>query len=302
VTAIAGFNCIDGVVVAADSEETYGTDDKVYTHKLFPFARPTCRACVAGAGSGYLIDYAKEKIIAAIDEGLKSTKEVETAMSRILDGLYRNEFKHFPVDSASHLTIQLLVGVQFVIVSPLDSSVWMEPALFECQSNLVTRVKQQQARIFGAGELLKELGAHFADWGLTAALAEWASIYLIHDAKRRFTGVGGRTQTFRMMQDGSYVDRAGSDGPQKEQILEKLSRIQQLLTLSLCPALTDDKAKDLVDAGKKWLVQARRDIQKIESERGKIKLNKVIIYDRGIKKMIRQISRQPISQKSESEK
>ena len=194
-TAIAGFNCIAGVVVSADTEVTYG-NDKVYTHKLFPFVRQSWRACIAGSGCGYLIDNAKEKIIAAIGAGLKNTNEAEDALKTILNGLYRNECKQSPVSSPSELGRQLLVAVQFV--SELDGSLWMEPALFECQSNLVTRVQQRQSRVFGVGELLKELGAHFADWGLTAPLAEWASIYLIHDAKRRFGGVGGRTHTFRM--------------------------------------------------------------------------------------------------------
>jgi hypothetical protein len=289
VTAIAGFNCIDGVVISADTEETYGSD-KVYTHKLFPFVRPAWRACVAGSGSGYLIDYAKEKIVAAIEAGLKNTNEVESSLGQILDGLYRNEFKQFPVASPSELGIQLLVAVQFV--SELDGSVWMEPALFECQSNLVTRVKQRQSRVFGVGELLKELGAHFADWGLTAALAEWASIYLIHDAKRRFGGVGGRTHTFRMMQNGEYVDRPGADIPQKEQIFETLARTQQLLTISLSPAVSDDKSKDFLDAVKKWVGDARREIKKLERQRGKIKHNQIVIHDRALKKMMRKLREQ----------
>lgn len=70
-TAIAGFNCIDGVVLAADSEETFDGGNKVFMHKLFPFTRPTWRACVAGSGTGYLIDYAKDKIIAAIHASLE---------------------------------------------------------------------------------------------------------------------------------------------------------------------------------------------------------------------------------------
>ena len=51
-TAIAGFNCADGVVISADSEETY-TDNKVYTHKLFPVVGAHWKAGVAGAGLGY---------------------------------------------------------------------------------------------------------------------------------------------------------------------------------------------------------------------------------------------------------
>jgi hypothetical protein len=294
-TAIAAFNCIDGVVLAADSEETYNTDDKIYTHKLFPFVRPTSRICIAGAGNGYLIDYAKEKIIAAIDAGLKTANDTEISLIDILNGLYTKEFKQFPVASPSELAIQLLVAVQFV--SKLDASVWMEPALFQCQSNLVTRVKQNESRIFGIGELLTELGAHFAEWGLTAALAHWASIYLIHDAKRRFGGVGGRTHTFRLMMDGTYVDGPRLDVVRAEQVLENLAKIQLLLTLSLSPAVTDDKSKDFLDAVRKWVGDARREIKNLERQRGKLKHNRVVIHDRAMKKMIRKFSMSPPPQK-----
>jgi len=68
VTAIIGFNCVDGVVLAADTEEVYGeSHDKAYAHKLFPAERKNANLCVAGAGPGYLIDYAKDQIVAALE-------------------------------------------------------------------------------------------------------------------------------------------------------------------------------------------------------------------------------------------
>src|SRR5690349_6732935 len=118
-TAIAGFNCSNGVVIAADSEESYGLDAKVYSHKLFPFERPTWRLCVAGAGSAYLIDYAKDQIVKEIESGANSPDDFERALRTVLEGLYKNEFKHFPVNERRELTIQLLVSAQFI--SDLDN-------------------------------------------------------------------------------------------------------------------------------------------------------------------------------------
>jgi hypothetical protein len=160
-TAIAGFTCQDGVVIAAETEESYA-DNKVYTHKLFPFVRATWRLGVAGAGSGYLIDYAKDKIAEALDAGgITNTVKFRASLEKILAGLYRKEFKVFPLKSRH---IQLLVSVQFS--NPVDSTRWLDPALFECQSNLVTIIKQQKSSVLGTGELVKELAVQFADWGL----------------------------------------------------------------------------------------------------------------------------------------
>lgn len=304
-TAIAGFNCSDGVVLAADTEESFGDRDKAYNYKLFPIVRPAWRLAVTGAGHAYLIDYAKEQIIKALETGgINTPDEFEHSLKVILDGLYRNEFSHYPVNVSSDLNIQLLVAAQ--LVSNLDSSIWWEPALFECQSNLVTKVKRRQGRVFGAGELLKELASGFAYWGLDAELAEWASIYLIHDAKRRYTGVGGRTHTFRMMDDGTYRDRPGKDVHLKEEVFETFNYIVQLLVLSLSPSLSDAKAKDLVDAAKKWVSGARLDIKQMEVEREKLRHNRITINSREMQKLMRKL-RNPIriklsaSQKSEPE-
>jgi hypothetical protein len=104
------------------------------------------------------------------------------------------------------------------------------------------------------------------------------------------------------MQDGTFIDRVGSDTPQKEQILESLARINLLLALSLAPSLGDSKAKDLVATARNWFHVARKEILRIEKQRGKTKHTKVVIYDREMNKMIRQLSKRSAPQKTEPEK
>ena len=134
-TAIAAFVCSDGLVMAADTEETY-PENKVYTFKLFPFEREGKRLCVAGSGIGYLIDYAKDEIASALDSGITNVADFEKRLREIMQKLYRSDFKLYPADRDSDRQIQLLVGAQFVDES--NSSTWLAPSLFECQSNLVT--------------------------------------------------------------------------------------------------------------------------------------------------------------------
>ena len=307
-TAIAGFNCVDGVVLAADSEETYG-DLKMYAHKLFPFERDTWRVGIAGAGPSYFIDYAKDKIIAALHGEIRDENDFHDSVSKILDGLYKNEFKRYPSEKPTDLVMQLLVGVQFLNQS--DSS-WTSPALFECQSNLVTKVKLGQSRVFGMGEFIKELGVQFADWKLTAELAEWACICVIYEAKRRFGGVGGKTHVFRMMKDGTWADRLGQGIPETEVILEILPKIHQLIAFSISPLVSDSKSRDLLDAVKRWLAAARRELKDLEVRRRKQKFRIIDIRDRELDKMMKYIAKlqadesdpeptQSASQKSEPE-
>jgi hypothetical protein len=97
-TAIAAFHCNDGIVLAADTEETYQQENKAYSHKLFPVERPQRNLCVAGSGMGYLIDYAKDKIVSAVDSAITNDAEFEIRLISILDKLYREEFRLYPVD------------------------------------------------------------------------------------------------------------------------------------------------------------------------------------------------------------
>jgi hypothetical protein len=235
--------------------------------------------------------------------GISSNDEFEVSLGRILDDLYKKEFKRFPVTSPSELRIQLLVSVQFVDQHGTPpQKAWMEPALFECQSNLVTKINPMRARVLGTGELLKELGDQFANWGLVTTLAEWASMYIIHDAKRRFGGVGGRTHTFAMLTDGTHRDRMDTEMLQAEMIFDVSAKINQLLILSLAPTLDDDKAKDFLDAARKWFTDARRDLKNMQRARGKAKYRSVAINSREMKKFIRRLTTPVTPKKSEPEK
>src|SRR5580658_3013723 len=210
-TALAGFNCRDGVVIAADTEESYsGGVDKAYAHKLFPAERPNSRLCVAGSGNGYLIDYANEQIVSALDSGIKTVAEFQSSLKKTLDEMYQTKFNLYPVGSPSELAIQLLVAVQFS--NEATAPIWDRPTLFECQSNLVTVIgKTKHSCVLGAGELLKETGIQLTGWGMDTKLAEWASFYLIHQAKRRYGGVGGKTHVFTMRSDGTFTYNRGTN-------------------------------------------------------------------------------------------
>jgi hypothetical protein len=295
-TAIVGFTCRDGLVIASDTEESYG-EVKAYTHKLFPSERPRARLCIAGAGIGYLIDYVNERVVDALDSRITTVSAFRASLVEILEKLYENKFHHYPVESEAELRIQLLIGVQFA--SDATPPVWTHPALFECQASLVTPIgRTKRSCILGVGEVLKQTGIEFAGWGLTVSLAEWASIYLIHEAKRRLGGVGGNTHTFVMRTDGTFSYGLGKNIMEKEALLQAFARTNQLFMLSLDPSVPDSRAKDFVDAGVKWLRDARRVMQKLEREGSKVK-PPIEIRSGEIEKIMRKIARRSASQRSE---
>jgi hypothetical protein len=301
VTAIAAFQCSDGLVMAADTEETY-PDNKVYTFKLFPFDREGKRLCVAGSGIGYFIDYAKDQIASALDSGVTNVADFEKRLRLIMREAYKKDFNLYPVDHQSERQIQLLVGVQFTDES--NASSWLPPTLFECQSNLVTVLTNpaQRGRILGTGMLLNETAVQFSNWGLNVKLAELVSFHIMHEAKRRLAGVGGKTHIFTMRNDGTFGYYRGKHLAEVEAVLTGFTGISQLLLLALEPSVSDSKANDFLDTAKKWIKDARRYLTKVEQ--GKITSPTVVtMQSREIKKMMRRLRsvRPSIVQKSKLE-
>lgn len=299
-TAIAAFICSDGLVMAADTEESY-PENKVYTFKLFPFEREGKRLCVAGSGIGYLIDYAKDEIANALDSGIANVIEFEKRLREIMHKLYRSDFRLYPVDHDSERQIQLLVGVQFVDES--NSSEWLTPVLFECQSNLVTIPKNpaQRARILGTGELLQETARQFSHWGLDVELAERVCLYIMYEAKRRIAGVGGKTHIFTMRSDGRHGYYRGKHIGEEEAVLAGFNGVTQLLLLALEPSLPSTKADDFISTAAKWLKEARRYLTKVEQ--GKVVNPSVItMQNKEISKLMRRLRNPRVIKPSASQK
>ncbi len=300
-TAIAAFQCSDGVVMAADTEETY-QDEKAYTFKLFPVEREGKRLCVAGAGLGYLIDYAKDEIISALDSGINNAVAFEKRLREIMRELYQRDFALFPVDQESDRRIQLLVGVQFT--EEQKASSWLRPSVFECQSNLVTVLTNpaQRGRILGAGELLKETALQFSNWGLDVELAERVCLYVMYEAKRRLAGVGGKTHIFTMRSDGRFGYYRGKHIGEEEAVLAAFNGITQLLLFALEPSVSDRKANDFVNTARKWIRDARRYLARVEQ--GKVpNLSSITIQNSEISKLMRRLRsiERSASRKSEPE-
>ena len=62
VTAIVGFNYLDGVLMLADTEESLGEGAKSECDKLYRFSFPGGTVIAGGAGDSHLIDCANQEM------------------------------------------------------------------------------------------------------------------------------------------------------------------------------------------------------------------------------------------------
>lgn len=222
-TIAAGFVCTDGIVLCADTQESYG-EDKAYVYKLVPMTGKNWVATVAGAGTGYLVDYANDKILDALDGIPPGTDAaaLRAIWEKLFKELYAGEFHLYPAALESK-QIQMLIGL-------CDKS-QSKTYLFSVDSTLVRQISKE--RVIGAGELLKNLAESFQRMKLTVSQATWIAMYLVWEAKQRFSEVGGETLVLSIHSSGLMRPERIWDIAEKERFLKRVDLFRNQLLACL---------------------------------------------------------------------
>jgi hypothetical protein len=259
-TVAVGMICKDGVVVASDSEETY-QDTRADTNKVEMLDSEHIQAVFAGAGIGYFVDHVRNRIWKMLAT-LPPINTVEDKLSEIMVDLYQKEFRYYPTSDPTHKSISLLLAVR---VGP--KSVDYSPMLFSVDSTLVERV--QRCRLVGTEEL-KDEAEELQRLDVFSNQGRMAALYIVWQTKVRFTGVGGKTQSWSLDKRGKFEGIKGWNTPEIEKMFERIRRMQHMLIMGLDnQARSDDYfSKDL-----KWIAMTmrttRRQMAKIDKDWGK---------------------------------
>lgn len=229
-TIAAGFICTDGIVLGADTKESYESDH-TYVRKLEIIQEGDCRAAIVGSGESYPVDYIVPKIKEAIKANLKTTGNVQESLSGLMAEIYSSDAmtaypKSYPT---SHQT-QFLVAVR-----SLDSV----NALFLVNSSLVSRV-EDGARVIGYG-LMQNMADELSSLNLTVKQASTAAMFLIYETKRRHSFVGGVTHFYTLTSTGLTDVPTTWDQPSREALLNDLRILYYRLVLIVA---TPDVAKN----------------------------------------------------------
>jgi hypothetical protein len=213
-TIAIGFVAKDGIVLAVDTKESYGTDDHTYVDKLSMLESGSdCQVGMAGSGTGYLIDYIVPRIRNMISEQSVWTLELFTlSLENLMAEIYASDaVNSFPHSSATDLYCDILLAIQFV---------QERPALFVIHSSLVTQIIDQPI-VIGYGPM-QEMANEMYSLNLSVAQASTAALYLIHDAKRRYGAAGGVVHIFKLFGNRSYDFERTWDQPARESLFNDL--------------------------------------------------------------------------------
>jgi len=209
-TIAAGFVVPDGIILAADTKESYGENDHTYINKIevdwhtFPSAqsRPKTQSAyiaIVGSGDGYLIDHITGQIKRIFHETADSDMEVfGKALSELMPCLYASPaFTAYPHSDITDLYTQFLIAVRLNNRQPAT--------LFETNSSLVNEVLHNSLRIIGCGTM-KETANELIMPDLSRDSmydAKVAALYLIYEAKRHYSSVGGLTHIYHLPHPGA---------------------------------------------------------------------------------------------------
>ncbi|PYX96553.1 MAG: hypothetical protein DMG63_16845, partial [Acidobacteria bacterium] len=111
-TIAAGLFSIDGVVLAADTKESYG-EVHTYVDKLESVSTEYCNGAIAGSGDGYLLDYVTPCVLNLMRSKITTSGEFEDQLRELMVTLYQSPaVKSYPIDKSSDLYTQFLVATK----------------------------------------------------------------------------------------------------------------------------------------------------------------------------------------------
>jgi 20S proteasome alpha/beta subunit len=191
-TIAIGLRSNDGIVLAADSQETLAGYIKGETGKIktIIFASGTVLAIVGSGHSDY-IETATEKVSDGIGE-LKNFPDIKNRLEENLLAFFDKHLARFPENERP--AVDLLIGMS------------MRPSLFALFHYSGTAFYTVSQKAIGAGILLANgLLSDFASGELNVDESASIAVYILSKVKRRVDTCGGFTDLVALRTNGDFA-------------------------------------------------------------------------------------------------
>lgn len=212
-TAIVGFNCLNGVMMMADTEETTSNFTKSTCDKLYRFIFPLGAVITGGAGSGHLIDCANQELHQTFAKGIPKPD------NQPLDGeIVRNALNDFAANFYAKTTAQdLTASLEMLIAVNISKK---ETLLFRWLGNRVLYINPNRHDVIGSGAV--QIHPMLQEFKLTptADVALFCGIRMMSHAKRIIQGVGGKTEAVMLLHDGASMYYGTGNTEKIEKLVE----------------------------------------------------------------------------------
>ena len=247
VTLIVGLRCTDGVVLAADTEEstayTRGRTRKLLTRT---FANDAVVA-IAGAGSGDLIDSAVEQIFEMVDTSKpKNIADLKALIRQALLRFYRQEVRNYPTRDPLDTVVDLICAIR----APAPDKHF---ALYKASGPVISSVSG--FAVLGSGAVMRHVLEELYQPTIAVQRGVALVLHLLSLGKRYVTGVGGDSHIVTLTADGMPVQEPIGEIRIKERYLDGFNRLVGELLLhfpdrSIMPrSFTEAMERLTTDAG-----------------------------------------------------
>jgi hypothetical protein len=197
VTIIAGFQCADGILLCADSEQGTSQVTKSQTSKsrLFQLGRATI--AIGGAGDGALIDYAVQELIQhLLTQPSLELNTLGDVLNRYASRLFRGHIRPYAGFSS-----EFIPEVAFLVAIEIGG----ECRLFKWERNFAYAVPLMTHTSIGIGTIQSEQLINQQQFSFPAEQMLFYAIRVMQKVKQLVQGCGGKTEVFLLRRDGTTV-------------------------------------------------------------------------------------------------
>lgn len=196
VTIIAAFQCSDGLLMCADSEQTISVESKSQTRKIFASRYDFGSVAIGGAGDASLIEYVQQRLHRDLTFNPPTLATFESSLVTYADDVFDKQIRPYATFPSNYIPeFELLIGLQMN----------GEYRLYRWERNFVYHVPSGHTSI-GIGTLQSEslMGNQQLLW-LPANQMLFSALRMMLRVKQLVQGCGGKTEVLCLSNDGSLI-------------------------------------------------------------------------------------------------
>jgi hypothetical protein len=200
VTIIAGFQCTDGMLLCADTEQSLGNETKSQAHKIQVLHLENLKAAVGGSGDAPLCEFVTRGIFERLTHCKNNLDEIEDELKAYCRKIFTENmrvWRGFPKE--------FIPEVSFLIAIASSKG----SRMFKWENNLLSPLHPQQHSSIGVGVLQSETLIQDIQFYYPSRQMLFFAVRMMQKVKQLVQGCGGKTEVVFLNQGGKLTWRPG---------------------------------------------------------------------------------------------
>jgi hypothetical protein len=215
VTAILGFNCIDGVLMLADTEETTSVDTKSECEKLRHLTLPYGQVLLGGAGDSHFIEYAMRQFCLSFLQRARTWEQIEEDLNEFATRIVNEtvgQYRGFPIEATPG-------GIEMLVAVHSNG----ETRLFNWLRTVVVPIRNHTHASIGVGTIQTHPMLEDTRFSVPAKTMLLYGVHIMRQTKRIVRGCGGKTEGIALHSNGTRTHFFTEVTSQTESLIVKVN-------------------------------------------------------------------------------